>query len=600
MATKPTTTKRSYDLGNSQALLNQAKAMSAEGLTKPKGQVLGASTSQPSDALKKLSIDNAQQTVGGSVTEPSTKGTPSKLISELSIGLAKGEKITQDQINSARSSGASLLSAPAPTSSSRTSPSSTPGTPSSNQTAVGGGGGRKYSRYGFQEDDEPVVETPSYEEIQKQMMRDAQKQVNSLRKYESSLLQEQSQINQENLRQNAAVNTLTGLAGSSEANVTTQRETAKGQQANQQIQAQIQTQIQSVLADVRKDARQAYQFERGEARLDRAQAFTEDKEMYTRALDSSKALASSGATIEGYKATDPEGYEYLAKTLGGEDVLKATFTLNRPQESIIDKKIEGGKYIIAYQNPLDGKMRIETVDLGLPPQYTKTIDAGDRILAIPDNWSGDPSELITVNKGLTPGQQADGADKGGQGIYDVLDFRTANAVVGEANKFNSSDIVKRFNSVQQAYNTISQVDPASKNPAEHQAVIYDFAKALDPDSVVREGEYETIKKYAQPIFSKYKGEIENAFYGTGFLSNEAISNIKATIENRYAAQGKQYQNKASETARVINTIAGQDVAGMVLQDYTGGAYSAGGGGEQSPDGLSDDEAYQIYLQQNGS
>ena len=140
--------------------------------------------------------------------------------------------------------------------------------------------------------------------------------------------------------------------------------------------------------------------------------------------------------------------------------------------------------------------------------------------------------------------------------------------------------------------------PASKNPAEHQAVIYDFAKALDPDSVVREGEYETIKKYAQPIFSKYKGEIENAFYGTGFLSNEAISNIKSTIENRYAAQGKQYQNKANETARVINTIAGQDVAGMVLQDYTGGAYSAGG--EQTPDGLSDDEAYQIYLQQNGS
>lgn len=585
MATSPT--KKNYNLGNSASLLKKAKAMSAEGLTK----------SQPSDALKQFSIANAQPTVGGSVTQPTNKGTPSKLISELSIGLSKGEKITQDQINSARSSGASLLSAPAPTSSSRTSPSSAPGTPSSNQTAVGGGSGRKYSRYGFQ-NDEPVVETPSYEEIQKQMMRDAQKQVNSLRKYESSLLQEQAQINQENLRQNAAVNTLTGLAGSSEANVTTQRVTQNNQKANQQIQAQVQTQIQSVLANVRKDAQQMYQFQRTEARADRAQSFTENKEMFARAQDNASLLAASGVTDEGYKTTDPEGYQYLAQTLGGEDVLKAMFTLNRPQEQIVDKKIEGGKYIIAYQNPLDGKMRIETVDLGLPPQYTKTIDAGDRILAIPDNWSGDPSELITVNKGLTPGQQANGASNGGQGIYDVLDFRTANAVVGEANKFNSSDIVKRFNSVQQAYNTISQVDPASKNPAEHQAVIYDFAKALDPDSVVREGEYETIKKYAQPIFSKYKGEIENAFYGTGFLSNEAISNIKSTIENRYAAQGKQYQNKANETARVINTIAGKDVAGMVLQDYTGGAYSAGG--EQTPDGLSDEEAYQIYLQQNGS
>jgi hypothetical protein len=82
-------------------------------------------------------------------------------------------------------------------------------------------------------------------------------------------------------------------------------------------------------------------------------------------------------------------------------------------ETILDKRIEGGKYVIAYQNPIDGKVRIETVDLGLPVGYTKTIDAGNRILAIPDDWDGDPSKLVTINKGLTPGQTLSGSGGGG-------------------------------------------------------------------------------------------------------------------------------------------------------------------------------------------
>lgn len=60
------------------------------------------------------------------------------------------------------------------------------------------------------------------------------------------------------------------------------------------------------------------------------------------------------------------------------------FTLYRSNETFLDKKIEGGKYVTALETALDGKIRIETVDLVLPPRYTETIDADDRILAIPE------------------------------------------------------------------------------------------------------------------------------------------------------------------------------------------------------------------------
>lgn len=523
---------------------------------------LGTATPQSnaSGSLKDLSIGLAQQNGALAPTEGSGS------IKDLSIGLAKGKPITQEDITRAQSGGASLasLTAPASTSTQSGSPTGATSSPTSNQTGVGGDG--YYSRYS--KDEEPVVETPNYDDIQKKLAKDSQKEINALYKYQKSLLDEQLGINKQEERATASVSTLTGLAGSSEANVQQQKTTEAGQKANQKIMDAVNVQVQSLLAKVRTDAMQQYQYERTQASQDAVTNATLTEKARKTASENLAALAGSGVTNDGYKQADPEGYAYLAKQMGGEDMVKAMFTLNRPQETILDKKIEGGKYIISFQNPLDGKIRIETVDLGLPPQYTKTIDAGDRILAIPDGWTGDPSELITVNKGLTP--SASSKESTGGSIYDMLDFRTANAVISQADKFTSSDVVKQFNNIQDARNNIAGIDSNTQNPADHQAIIYYFAKALDPDSVVREGEYETIKKYSQNIFGKYKGEINNAINGTGFLSQNAIANIKDTIQQRYDSKVGQYQNKQRETARVIDTIAGKPVADMVLVDYEGG------------------------------
>lgn len=523
---------------------------------------LGTATPQStaSGSLKDLSIGLAQQNGALAPTEGSGS------IKDLSIGLAKGKPITQEDITRAQSGGASLASLTAPTSTSTQSgsPTGTTSSPTSNQTGVGGDG--YYSRYSKEE--EPVVETPNYDDIQKKLAKDSQKEINALYKYQKSLLDEQLGINKQEERATASVSTLTGLAGSSEANVQQQKTTEAGQKANQKIMDAVNVQVQSLLSKVRTDAMQQYQYERTQASQDAVTNATLTEKARKTATENLSALAMSGVTNDGYKQADPEGYAYLAKQMGGEDMVKAMFTLNRPQETILDKKIEGGKYIISFQNPLDGKIRIETVDLGLPPQYTKTIDAGDRILAIPDGWTGDPSELITVNKGLTPSASSKESTDGG--IYDILDFRTANAVISQADKFTSSDVVKQFNNIQDARNNIAGIDVNTQNPADHQAIIYYFAKALDPESVVREGEYETIKKYAQNFFSRYKGEAENAINGSGFLSQNAITNIKDTIQQRYDSKVVQYRNKQKETARVIDTIAGKPVADMVLVDYEGG------------------------------
>lgn len=159
---------------------------------------------------------------------------------------------------------------------------------------------------------------------------------------------------------------------------------------------------------------------------------------------------------------------------------------------------------------------------------------------------------------------------GGGGIYGQLDYRTANAVIAQGNKFAESPIVKTYNNLISAGNLINGIDKNSTNPADHQAIIYNFAKALDPDSVVREGEYATIQKYSQGLASKYKGQINQAVNGTGFLSPQAIQAIQDATANRVKSYSPQYNNVKTQTAQRINSIAGKDVANQVLLDFEGG------------------------------
>ena len=242
--------------------------------------------------------------------------------------------------------------------------------------------------------------------------RVAQDQINSINQYADKQLESLQPRQQERFDENRSVNVLSGLAGSSEANRTTEKVSSTNKREDDLVRAEAESRVQAVLGNISTKAVARASENRAQFSLDADM----DEKTRTAEIEESVAnavlLSQSGVSSDALKTQDPEGYAYLAESMGGEAYLKATFTLNRPQESIIDKKLENGKYIIAYQNPIDGSTRVETLDLGLPPQYTKTIDAGNRILAIPDDWDGDPANLRTINKGLTPSQASQGTTPG--------------------------------------------------------------------------------------------------------------------------------------------------------------------------------------------
>lgn len=298
-----------------------------------------------------------------------------------------------------------------------------------------------YSRYNLGSTDvaEPKpIKAKTENQIVSEKTAAAQGQIDAINKHYQNLLGEQKIINEGRDRSTSSVNTLSGLAGSSEANIQQGKTTELNQKDNQKIQDQQNLQIQNLFGQIRASAVQEAQQSRLEARQSSQDAIAARTARQTEAVGQLTNLAKTGVTMAGLKATDPKSYDHLVKSLGGEEQVKAMFTLNRPAETILDKKIEGGKYIISYQNPLDGKIRIETLDLGLPPQYSKTVDAGDKILAIPDNWDGDPSKLITINKGLTPSQAAENGGAGGtatsQSVRENEAYKIAKELLGGTDK----------------------------------------------------------------------------------------------------------------------------------------------------------------------
>lgn len=142
-------------------------------------------------------------------------------------------------------------------------------------------------------------------------------------------------------------------------------------------------------------------------------------------------------------------------------------------------------------------------------------------------------------------------------------------VDAKAKAFDAQPAVKRAATMAESVSFANGLDPNTKNPADDQALIYAFAKAMDPDSVVREGEYATVQKYAQSWAERFGFDVRRVFSNTAFLTPQARANMKTTIQQKFAAGKTQYDNLRRSYAEQINRITGQADGADYLVDYAG-------------------------------
>lgn len=172
---------------------------------------------------------------------------------------------------------------------------------------------------------------------------------------------------------------------------------------------------------------------------------------------------------------------------------------------------------------------------------------------------------------VRPPVSAGGGGGGSTGVLGLTNQQIDN-ISPLVTQFQNSPIVSNYNTIGEGYSFVKSLSNKTTNPADDQALIYSLAKALDPGSVVREGEYATVQKYAQSMVQSYGKSVTQALSGTGFLSEDARKNIKSTIESRFKSAETSYNNLYKETERRVNLIGNTNMGSQLLNNY-GGAFA---------------------------
>lgn len=178
------------------------------------------------------------------------------------------------------------------------------------------------------------------------------------------------------------------------------------------------------------------------------------------------------------------------------------------------------------------------------------------------------------NYGVDPLQKAQLSN-----IYSEIAERNANAkakttqlpasvqtrVQSVANGWDNEAVVKQYNTIAE---TVDAVKNAGISPTDDIQRIYAFAKVMDPNSAVKEGEYKSIQEYSTALLNRVGLNAKRTFDPTtGALTQTARDFIDKTLANRLASSEKSYDNAFKEYGRRINKITGGNDGTEYITDY---------------------------------
>lgn len=189
-------------------------------------------------------------------------------------------------------------------------------------------------------------------------------------------------------------------------------------------------------------------------------------------------------------------------------------------------------------------------------------------------WDSDAGQFVQLSgpKPVSGGTGSDGH------LTDAQIVTTVNQIAGA---FDNEPIVKNYNTAAEGYNTLKSIGTSSNSPTDDIAFIYAFAKLMDPNSAVREGEYNTVQRYAQSWADSFGFKANRIFSNTNFLSSDAKQKMLNTIEAKYKTIEGQYNNLKTQYQTQISNVTSGSVRGLV--DYAvPGALTGDGAGAAPP------------------
>lgn len=144
-------------------------------------------------------------------------------------------------------------------------------------------------------------------------------------------------------------------------------------------------------------------------------------------------------------------------------------------------------------------------------------------------------------------------------------------MANDVNKdFEEQPIVKSYNEGLQKYLVLEDTLANGIDGIQDLQLVYDFMKAVDEDSVVREVEFDNAAKTGN-IFQGTYARFNKAFGSGGFLPDEVKQDFIRAARMSFEAKNSQYFNLKSEYAKRMNNTLGVNNGADYLTAYEGAA-----------------------------
>lgn len=134
-----------------------------------------------------------------------------------------------------------------------------------------------------------------------------------------------------------------------------------------------------------------------------------------------------------------------------------------------------------------------------------------------------------------------------------------------ADQFKNEQTVQNYQTVGQ---NIAAYKSLGDSPADDIQRVYTFAKTMDPNSAVREGEYKTVQEYAQAYLPSLGIKGIRLVDNRGFLTQQARDLMQESLQKKFAPLEKNYNSIRSSYADRINKVTGSNDGTDFITDYS--------------------------------
>ena len=115
-------------------------------------------------------------------------------------------------------------------------------------------------------------------------------------------------------------------------------------------------------------------------------------------------------------------------------------------------------------------------------------------------------------------------------------------------------VIRNFAEVSTQLDYVNKVNPNTATATDKMALIYTFAKVMDPNSAVREGEYASVGSNARSYIESLGLNAQKIFTNPGELPTESVKMLQKTLNEKYGSFKSQYETFKKGLEAQINLL----------------------------------------------